>query len=269
MSSSNYVSPTERVKVWLEDRALHIRFNNPERRNALSVDMWEAVGPLLAQAEADDAVRVVIFSGEGDKAFVAGADISQFEKERAATDAVQRYEKMAEGTLMAIQHFAKPTIAAIRGYCVGGGANVAICCDLRLAADNARFSIPAIKLGLGYRYTAMKNLVDLVGPGAAKDIFFTARLLEADEALRVGLVNRVVPVAQLETLVSEYAAMISAGAPLTLKAGKHIIAACLDPAGEPELAQCAALISDCFASQDYAEGRLAFREKRTPNFVGR
>lgn len=269
MNTINYVSPTERVKVWLADRALHIRFNNPERRNALSVDMWEAVLPLLKQAETDDDVRVVVFSGEGDKAFVAGADISQFEKERAGSDAVQRYERMAEDTLMGIHRFPKPTIAVIRGFCVGGGANVAVSCDLRLAADNARFSIPATKLGLGYRYTAMKNLVDLVGPGAAKDIFFTARMVEAHEAYNIGLVNRIVPVGELDALVEQYIGLVAVGAPLTLKAGKQIIAACLVPAGEAELAHCASLIMDCFHSEDYKEGRKAFNEKRTPVFVGR
>ena len=183
MSSSNvsndYESGTERVQSWLDAGALHVRFDNPKRHNALSVDMWEAVPRLLAQAQGDDRVRLVVFSGAGEKAFVSGADISQFEDMRAAREAVTRYEAMAEDALTGISNFAKPTLACIRGWCIGGGVNVAIACDIRIAADDAVFSIPAARLGLGYRYSAMKNLVDLIGPGAAKDLFFTARRIDA------------------------------------------------------------------------------------------
>ena len=179
-------SSTERVKAWLEGQVLHIRFNNPARHNALSVDMWEAVPLLLEQAERDDNVRMVVFSGEGDKAFVSGADISQFEDQRAAKEAVKRYEQLAEAALQGIYEFSKPTVACIRGYCIGGGVNVAISCDIRLASSDAIFAIPATRLGLGYRFSAMKNLTQLVGPGHAKDIFFTARKLDAAEAMRIG-----------------------------------------------------------------------------------
>jgi enoyl-CoA hydratase len=145
--------------------------------------MWEAVPPLLRLAQDDDRVRLVVFSGAGEKAFVSGADISQFEDMRAAREAVTRYEAMAEEALMSIHDFPKPTLACIRGWCIGGGVNVAIACDLRIAASDARFSIPAARLGLGYRYSAMKNLVQLIGAGAAKDLFFTARRIGAEEAL--------------------------------------------------------------------------------------
>jgi len=266
---SAYLSPTERVKAWLDGAALHIRFNNPARHNALSVDMWEAVPPLLARAEADDAVRLVVFSGEGAKAFVSGADISQFEDHRAAKEAVKRYEQMAEAALMGIHDFGKPTIAAIRGYCIGGGVNVAISCDSRLAAGNSGFSVPATRLGLGYRFSAMKSLVDLVGPGRAKDIFFTARRLDAAEALAIGLVNRVVPPEGLDALVAEYVQMISTGAPLTIKAGKRIIREVLKADADLDMDLCRSLILDCFESEDYAEGRTAFMEKRKPVFRGR
>ncbi|MFL6716026.1 MAG: enoyl-CoA hydratase-related protein, partial [Burkholderiaceae bacterium] len=161
-SSTAYQSPTDRVEVWVDATTLHIRFNNPARHNALSVDMWQAIPPLLAQAEKDDAIRLVVFSGAGEKAFVSGADISQFEDMRAAREAVKFYEAMAEEALMSIYQCAKPTLAAIRGYCFGGGVNVAISCDMRIAADDAVFSIPAARLGLGYRYSALKNLVDLI-----------------------------------------------------------------------------------------------------------
>ncbi len=172
MSEPIYKSSTERVKVWLDKdgSTLQIQFNNPERHNALSVDMWEAVTPLLNVAESDERIRLVVFSGAGDKAFVSGADITQFEDMRAAKEAVARYELMAEQALMGIYNFSKPTLARIKGYCIGGGVNVAMSCDIRIAADDSVFSIPAARLGLGYRYSALKNLVDLVGPAVAKDL---------------------------------------------------------------------------------------------------
>ena len=269
MNDMAYPSTTERVKTWLEGPVLHIRFNNPAKHNALSIDMWEAVPPLLAKAEADDEVRMVVFSGEGEKAFVSGADISQFEDMRAAKEAVKKYELMAEAALQGICEFAKPTVARIRGWCIGGGVNVAISCDIRVAADNSVFSIPATRLGLGYRVSAMKNLVQLVGPGFAKDIFFTGRRLDAAEALRIGLVNRVAPVEGIDALLAEYVTAITTGAPLTMKAGKRIIqeALALDSDFDDELAR--RLILDCFESEDYAEGRTAFMQKRKPVFKGK
>jgi enoyl-CoA hydratase len=264
-----YASSTERVKAWTDGAVLHIRFNNPAKHNALSVDMWEAVPPLLARAEDDDAVRLVVFSGEGEKAFVSGADISQFEDLRAAKEAVKRYEVLAEAALQGIADFGKPTLASIRGYCIGGGLNVSISCDLRIASSDSVFSVPATRLGLGYRFSAMKNLTDLVGPGNAKDIFFTARRLDAAEALRIGLVNRVVEAAALPALLDEYVKSISTGAPLTIKAGKRIIGEVLKPDADIDMELCRRLILDCFESEDYAEGRRAFMEKRKPAFKGK
>jgi len=188
--AADYASPTERVQVHLQGSALRIVFNNPARHNALSVDMWGAVPPLLAQAATDDRVRLVVFSGAGEKAFVSGADISQFEDQRAAKEAVAHYEALAEDALMSIDRLPKPTLACIRGWCIGGGVNVAISCDIRIAASDAVFAIPAARLGLGYRYSALKNLVDLIGVGAAKDLFYSARRIDAVEALRLGLVSR-------------------------------------------------------------------------------
>jgi enoyl-CoA hydratase len=266
---TTFVSPTERVKAWFDNGALHIRFNNPAKHNALSVDMWEAVPQLLQQAEANDAVRMVVFSGEGEKAFVSGADISQFEDLRAAKEAVKKYELMAENALMGIYEFSKPTVAAIRGYCIGGGVNVAISCDIRLAAPDSVYSIPASRLGLGYRFSALQNLTDLVGPGCAKDIFFTGRRLDSAEALRIGLVNRVSEPGKLDALVEEYTRAITTGAPLTIKAGKRIIREVLKPDADIDMDLCRRLILDCFESEDYAEGRKAFMEKRKPAFKGR
>jgi enoyl-CoA hydratase/carnithine racemase len=263
-----YQSPTERVETWLDQTTLHIRFNNVVRHNALSADMWEAVPALLSQAEHDMRVRLVVFSGAGEKAFVSGADISQFEDMRAAKEAVTKYEHMAETALMSIYNFPKPTLACIRGYCIGGGVNVAISCDMRIAASDAVFSVPAAKLGLGYRYSAMKNLVDLIGPGAAKDLFFTARRLDANEALRLGLVSRVCETEKLPELLAEYTSALAANAPITIAAAKAITKEILKPTPELDMALCQQLIRNCFDSADYAEGRKAFMEKRKPVFKG-
>jgi enoyl-CoA hydratase len=269
MHENSYQSPTERIQVWLEAATLHIRFNNPARHNALSVDMWEAIPALLAQAEGDERVRLVVFSGAGEKAFVSGADISQFEDMRAAREAVSRYEVMAENALMGIHRFSKPTLACIRGYCIGGGVNVAISCDLRIASSDSVFSIPAARLGLGYRYSAIKNLVDLIGPGAAKDLFFTARKIDAEEARSVGLIARVCAPEALAALLSEYTTALAANAPLTVRAGKAIIAEVLKPSPGLDFELCQNLIRGCFESEDYAEGRRAFMEKRKPVFSGK
>jgi enoyl-CoA hydratase/carnithine racemase len=278
MNDMSYPTNTERVKAWVEacpgsseagGQALHIRFNNPAKHNALSMDMWEAVPALLARAAADDGVRLVVFSGEGEKAFVSGADISQFEDMRAAKEAVKKYEAVAESCLEGIYEFPKPTLACIRGYCIGGGVNVAIACDLRIAATGSTFSIPATRLGLGYRFSAMRNLTNLVGPGNAKDIFFTGRRFDAAEAQRMGLVNRIAEPAKLDELLAEYTTAICSGAPLTIKAGKRIIQEVLELDPEFDQEMCKRLILDCFESEDYIEGRRAFMEKRKPAFKGK
>lgn len=266
--ATEYVSTTERVLVRLEGPALHVVFNNPTRHNALSVDMWGAIPPLLSQAADDERVRIVVFSGAGEKAFVSGADISQFEDQRAAKEAVTHYEALAEDALMSIHRFAKPTLACIRGWCIGGGVNVAIACDIRIAASDAVFGVPAARLGLGYRYSALKNLIDLIGVGATKDLFYTARRIDADEALRLGLVSRTCGVDVLPKLLAEYTTSIGENAPLTIHAAKAIIGEILKPSPELDAERCRELILGCFESEDYAEGRRAFMEKRKPQFKG-
>ena len=265
----DYVSSTERVGVRLDATTLHIVFNHPERYNALSVDMWGALPPLLEQAASDDRVRLVVFTGAGDKAFVSGADISQFEDLRAARDAVAKYESLAETALMAIQQCPVPTLACVRGFCVGGGVNVAVACDLRIASDDSVFFVPAARLGLGYRHSAMKNLVQLIGPGAAKDLFFTARRVSAAEALTLGLVNRIAPRTGLDALLDEYVTALADNAPLTIRAAKFVVSEVLKAPSELDLEQCRTLIRSCFESDDYAEGRRAFMEKRKPVFKGK
>jgi enoyl-CoA hydratase len=242
-------------------------FNNTARRNAVSISMWEAIPRVLADFAADAAIRCVVLAGAGDKAFVSGADISQFEAERAAPQAVQRYEELAEGAQLELQRFDKPTVAMVRGYCLGAGLNIANVCDLRIAADDARFGIPAAKMGLGYRASSMKNLVDVVGVAYAKEIMLTARQFGAAEAGEIGRVHRVVPAAELERFTREYCAEIAANAPLTMRAAKRIIREVTRT--QYDAALCKSWVKECFDSADYAEGRKAFMEKRKPVFQGR
>ena len=175
-----------------------VTFNNPERHNAVSLEMWEATKHILDGFAADNDIRVVILTGAGGKAFVSGADISKFGSERATIEGVRAYNAKSDAAYASIAEFPKPTIAMISGYCIGGGLGLATCCDLRICSDNSRFAVPAAKLGLGYGYTGLKRLVDIVGPSFAKEIFYTARQFDAQEALTMGLVNRVVPAAELE-----------------------------------------------------------------------
>ncbi|MGD9538063.1 MAG: enoyl-CoA hydratase [Alphaproteobacteria bacterium] len=259
---------TARMLARIEGAAGWIVFNKPERHNALSRDMWEAIPRLVDALSAEPEVRLIVLKGAGDKAFISGADISEFEAERATPEAVANYDTLVEHATHALATCKRPTIAMIRGHCFGGGVAIAISCDMRIAADDAGFAIPAAKLGIGYRAPGLKTLVDLVGPSYAKEIIFTARRYSAEEALRMGLVNRVVPAANLEDAINDYAATIAGNAPLTIEAAKGIIGE-LSRGGEADKACCDALIERCFTSEDYVEGRRAFMEKRRPVFKGR
>ena len=244
-----------------------VTFNNPERHNAVSLEMWEAAKHILDAFAADDDVRVVVLTGAGGKAFVSGADISKFASERASLEATRAYDATTAAAFSSIYEFSKPTIAMIRGYCIGGGVALATCCDLRICSDNSRFAVPAAKLGLGYGYSGLKRLVDIVGPSYAKEIFYTARQFDAQEAYAMGLVNRVVPAAELEPYVKSITDMICANAPLTIKAAKFAVGEILKDEGKRNMAR-RTMVEECFKSRDYTEGRTAFMEKRKPAFTG-
>ena len=243
-------------------------FNNPEKRNAVSLEMWARAAEILEDFKRDPSVRVVVVTGAGGKAFVSGADISRFEDERASEAAAERYGETVERTCLSLYTYPKPTIAMIRGYCIGGGTGLAVCCDMRICSEGSRFGIPAARLGLGYGYTGIKRLVDLVGPANAKEIFLTARQFTAAEALAMGLVNRVVPDADLESFTNDYAETIASNAPLTMQAAKLAIGEALKDAQDRNMAAVDEIVKRCFSSADYKEGRSAFLEKRKPVFGG-
>jgi enoyl-CoA hydratase len=244
-------------------------FNNPARRNAISLEMWEAIGQILTDYAADESVRVVIMRGAGGKSFAAGADISQFAEQRNNAEAAERYSQISAGGRKALAGLAKPFIALIEGFCMGGGLGIAMHADIRIASEDSEFGIPAAKLGLGYHYSTLRPLVDLVGPSAAKLILFSGRRFKAAEALRMGLVNQILPRAELEAAVIDLANEIATNAPLTVKAVKATVGEIVKDQADRDMAKIDALINACFDSQDYAEGRTAFMEKRKPVFIGR
>jgi enoyl-CoA hydratase/carnithine racemase len=252
-----------------DGRVGYVIFNNPERHNAVSLEMWARTAEILDGFAMDDEVRVVVLTGAGGKSCGSGADISKFESERASFDAMKVYNQTVARANESIYEFGKPTIAMIRGYCIGGGLGLAVCCDLRICSDNSKFGVPAAKLGLGYSYPGVKRLTDLVGPSFAKEIFYTARQFDAEEARTMGLVNRIVPAEKLEAYVKDYADTIAGNAPLTVKAVKVITTEILKEESARDLSRCADVVQQCFDSQDYIEGRDAFMQKRKPVFRGK
>ena len=243
-------------------------FNNPARRNAMTMEMWQGADAILADFEADPEVRVIVLKGAGDKAFVSGADISQFEKNRADAAAAARYSTATDAGRQRLATAEKPVVAMIRGFCMGGGLGIAMTCDLRFAAEGSEFGIPAARLGIAYNFENVRSLVGLVGPARAKDILFSGRRLPAEEAYAVGLIDRVVPAAELEGHVRDYAARLAVNAPLSIRASKLTIREVMADRQEREAGLIEALAKACFDSADYREGRTAFMEKRRPVFTG-
>ena len=263
------LSSTDKMIAGKDGAIGWITFNNPARHNAVSMAMWEALFDIVSDYGRDDAIRVVVVKGAGERAFVSGADISEFEEKRSSAETTRIYNETSQKASRALKDLGKPTIAMIRGYCVGGGVSLALACDMRIAAEGASFAVPAAKLGLGYEYEGVRKLMDVVGPSFAKEIFFTARQFSAQEALAMGLINRMVPVDRLESYVREYAAAIAANAPLTVSSIKTIVAQALKDESQRDRALCDEVVDRCFNSADYVEGRQAFMEKRKPNFQGR
>lgn len=243
-------------------------FNNPERRNAISLAMWQAIPPLVKAFEDDPEIRVVVLRGAGEQAFAAGADISEFEAVRATQEAVRAYDEATDGAAAALVACRKPTVAMIHGFCMGGAVGLAMSCDLRMAAETGRFGIPAARLGVGYDYAGIKKLLDVVGPAFAKEIFFTGRQFSAQEAQAMQWINRVLPASQLEDTTRETALTIARNAPLSIQAVKTAVAEALKPSGERDLERCRQAVEACFQSDDYIEGRRAFMEKRPAHFKG-
>jgi enoyl-CoA hydratase/carnithine racemase len=260
---------TGKILAEVEDHIGWITFNNPERRNAVSMEMWRGLGEAADAFAADANVRVVILRGAGDKAFASGADISEFDAHRSSAAQRAFYSTGSGGGMATLSRLEKPVVSMIRGFCIGGGLAIALNTDIRIATPGSTFGIPAARLGLGYGYVGVATLARLVGPSVAKDILFSARQLDADEALRVGLINRVVPEDRLEAEVRAYADRIAANAPLTVRAAKAAVQEWERDASARDLAKIESLIAACADSEDYAEGRRAFAEKRKPRFRGR
>jgi enoyl-CoA hydratase/carnithine racemase len=260
---------TEKILAAVEGGIGWLTFNQPERRNAMSMAMWQGVADALESFQHDPDVRVVVMKGAGGRAFASGADISEFDQHRASAAQQQGYAAITARGNGWLRELEKPLIAMIQGYCVGGGLAIALTADVRIATPGSRFGIPAARLGLGYDFGRVATLARLVGPSVARDILFSARFLPAEEALRVGLINRVVPEDDLEAEVRAYAGLIAANAPMTVRAARAALQEWERDPAERDLARVEALVSACFDSEDYREGRRAFAAKRPPAFRDR
>jgi enoyl-CoA hydratase len=243
-------------------------FNNPERRNAISYEMRVAALSILDDFENDRSVRVIVMKGAGDKSFVSGSDISQFEKRMADPNAMTAAVEIGERLQERYETLSKPLIAMVQGFCLGAGLSTALHADLCVAADSAVFGIPAARLGLAYAFSNTQRLVELIGPARTREMLFTARRYNASEALAMGLITHVTPHDQLEAETRELADIIAGNAPLSVRAAKAMVKEALKAGADQDAALCERLTAVCLNSQDHAEGRTAFMEKRQPRFVG-
>jgi enoyl-CoA hydratase/carnithine racemase len=260
---------SDHILVQQEGGIATVVFNRPKVRNAISLAMWGEIAEIAGRLGNTDSVRAILFRGAGQEAFASGADISEFKENRKDRESAIAYNKIVEEAEIAIRNCPKPTVAMIFGFCMGGGMAIALACDVRFAAEGSRFGIPAAKLGIIYDFDAVRQLVDLVGPAYTKDILYSARAVPADEALRIGLIQRLAPVADLENLTLDYLKTVAANAPLSVRGAKAQLAAIFEgsTATHRELMQAARLAT--FDSEDYKEGTRAFLEKRPPHFTGK
>jgi enoyl-CoA hydratase/carnithine racemase len=259
---------TDKIIVQKDGRIGRITFNNPEKLNAMSFEMWEGFTQAVLQLDADPEIRVIVLRGAGDVSFVAGADVSKYEEERMGEDAQERYAQSGEVGMAALYNSSKISVAAIDGWCIGGGISLAVACDLRFCSEKSKFGQPAMRYGIGYRYKSLRRLVNVVGVPATKDMLLGGLQLDSQEALTKGLVGRVLPQAEFDGFIEKTVANIAAGAPLTAKQVKFTLATILQDPADRDLDKCEAMFQDCYASQDYREGIRAFAEKRKPVFVG-
>ncbi|MCG8420775.1 MAG: enoyl-CoA hydratase [Proteobacteria bacterium] len=262
-------SRTPHIKIARADHVGWLYFDNPGRKNAISLDMFAAIPAVLDDFESDGDIRVVVMRGAGEESFISGGDISEFEGKRSTEQSVRNYDATAARAVNALERLSKPVIAMIHGFCLGGGVEVALGADLRIAAEDATFGIPASRLGIAYPLPWVHHLVALVGPAHASDILFTGRRLSAQDACAIGLVNRVVAKTELQATVDKLAATIAHNAPLSIRAARRCIHESVKDPAERDVALCERLIRDCSASEDHAEGRRAFLDKRRPEFRGR
>jgi len=260
---------TEKMLLETNGPVSWITFNQPEKRNAISLAMWEGLAEALALSMDDEAIKVIVLKGAGGQAFVSGADISEFDQKRNSAEAKAAYAQIAGQASRYLRQSDKPVIALIEGYCIGGGLATALQADVRFATPGSTFGIPAARLGLGYEYEGLRLLTQIVGPSRARDIMMSARLFKADEALEMGLVNFVESEGDIHDAVAAYAERIASNAPLTIRAARAAISDVMLEASKRDRPGVQALIDACFDSEDYREGRRAFAEKRPPQFRGK
>jgi enoyl-CoA hydratase/carnithine racemase len=256
------------IRSTCADFICRLVISQPGRRNAISYEMWRSLPSLVQAAEANDSVRVIVVEGDGPQAFSSGADISQFANQRAAGDSARAYEDAVACAMAALAGVSKPTVALIRGLAFGGGLGLAMCCDLRLGPANARFRIPAARLGIGYSFAGVELLVSRIGVSAAADILLSARVIDGREAERIGVLTKAWDAHAFEVAAKSYIDDLARNAPLTLRALKLALNECRKAPHERDKARMGALVDACMHSADYLEGQAAFRERRAPSFRG-